>query len=303
METFEGDRPEGLQDPKYEKVERTLFVLAPAKVNLRLEVLRKRPDGYHEIRTIFQKISLFDSLRFSLRPGRGIRITTDHPTLPTGERNLVYRAVKAFLKETRHSLSVEIHIKKGIPIGAGLGGGSSDAAAGLDALNRLLKTPISRKRLMEMGREIGADVPFFLFNGSAIGRGVGDRLRKIELPRYFYVLIYPNFEVSTRWAYENFILTKRRNHFNLQWLLRSKKRIPKLLRNDLEGVVSQRYPEISLMKEMLLAEGAKGALMSGSGPTVFGLFNEEGEAQEAFEGLSRRVRARGWRIFMARGLP
>lgn len=300
---FSGSRRKGPKGASVGLMEQTVFIEAPAKVNLRLEVLRERPDGYHEIRTIFQKISLSDTLRLSLRPRRGIRIRTDHPTLATGEQNLVYRAVKAFLKVTRIDIGVEIYLHKEIPVGAGLGGGSSDAAAGLEGLNRLLKTRLTRKRLMEIGRELGADVPFFLFDGSAIGRGIGDRLRKIELPPFHYVLIYPNFEVSTKWAYENLVLTKKRNRINLQWLLKSEERIPDLLFNDLERVVSQKYSEINLMKEMLLTAGARGALMTGSGPTVFGLFDGARDAREGFESLKRPVKAKGWRIFLAHSLP
>lgn len=281
----------------------TICIESPAKVNLRLEVLKKRGDGYHEIRTIFQKISLCDSIRLSLQPSREIRIFTDHPTLPTGEKNLVFRAADAILRRSHFNGGIEIHIEKKIPIGAGLGGGSSNAASVLDGLSRLLRVNLTRKELMEMAKEIGADVPFFLFDGSAIGRGIGERLRKIELPHLFYVLIYPNFEVSTRWAYENLILTKRRNRFNLQWLLKSEEGICALLLNDLEEVVSKRYPEIKIMKGWLLSVGARGALMTGSGPTVFGIFEREKEAQEAFHRLMPEMKAKGWEIFLTQSLP
>ncbi len=281
----------------------TICIESPAKVNLRLEVLKKRVDGYHEIRTIFQKISLCDSIRLSLQPSREIRISTDHPTLPTGEKNLVYQAADAILRRSHFNGGVEVHIEKKIPIGAGLGGGSSNAASVLDGLNRLLRVNLTRKELMEMAKEIGADVPFFLFDGSAIGRGIGERLRKIELPHLFFVLIYPNFEVSTRWAYENLILTKKRNRFNLQWLLKSEEGISALLLNDLEEVVSKRYPEIKIMKGWLLSVGARGALMTGSGPTVFGIFEREKEAQEAFHRLMIEMKARGWEIFLTQSLP
>ena len=321
---------------------------SPAKVNLRLEILKKRGDGYHEIKTIFQKISLYDTLHFFLKRRRGIRIAADHPCLPTGKRNLVYQAVRSMLERSDYEGGIDIEIEKRIPLGAGLGGGSSNAAATLKALNQLLKINLSKKELMEMGVGIGADVPFFLFEGSAIGSGVGERLRKIELPTLWYILIYPNFEVSTRWAYQNFILTrstgqprselgsktkpafegggtKRRSgstlskpqpsswgvegltktkyHFNLHKLLKTPEGIIRLLWNDLEGVVSGEYSEIRIMKRMLTSAGAMGAMMTGSGPTVLGIFPGEKKATEACQLLKRMVRGRGWKVIRAYGIP
>jgi len=326
----------------------SIYLESPAKVNLRLEILRKKEDGYHEIRTIFQKISLHDTLYFSLKRRRGIRITTDHPDLPTGKRNLVYQAVRSVLGRSDYVGGVDVEIEKRIPLGAGLGGGSSNAAIALKALNELLKMNLSRKELMETGAKIGADVPFFLFEGSAIGSGIGERLRKITLPTLWYILIYPNFEVSTRWAYQNFILkrstgqprselgsktklafeggvakrrsgstlskpqpsswgveglTKTKYHFNLRKLLKSPNGIFSLLQNDLEEVVFAKYPEIALMKEMLVSAGGMGAMMTGSGPTVFGIFPGEKKATEAYRLLKRMVRRRGWQVIQAYGIP
>jgi len=147
-----------------------------------------------------------------------------------------------------------------------MGGGSSNAAASLKAMNQLLKVNLRKKELMALGLEIGADVPFFFLEGDAIGTGIGERLKKIVLPELWYVLIYPNFEVSTRWAYQNFVLTKKGFHFNLHKLLRSPKEISSVLLNDLEGVVSRAYPQISIMKKMLCSAGAMGALMTGAVP-------------------------------------
>lgn len=312
---------------------------SPAKVNLRLEILRKREDGYHEIRTIFQKISLHDTLQFSLRPEKGIQIVTNDPGLPTGRKNLVYQAARSLLKRSDYSGGVEVVIEKRIPLGAGLGGGSSNAATALKAMNHLLKLKMSQKELMEEGRKIGADVPFFLFRGAALGTGIGERLRKVTLPRLWYLLINPNFEISTRWAYQNVVLTpsaetrpaferdlgrpssgailskdqqllwknggltKTKYDINLHKLFKSFRRISDLLYNDLEGVVSVRYPEITLMKRMLLSAGAMGTLMSGSGPTVFGLFSGEEKAREAYKLLERKVRGRGWSLIQAHGIP
>jgi 4-diphosphocytidyl-2-C-methyl-D-erythritol kinase len=281
----------------------TIQLESPAKVNLRLEILKIREDGYHELRTIFQKISLSDVLRFSLKKEKGISIKTTNPHLPVGKKNLVYQAVQSILKKTDYHGGVLIEIGKRIPLGSGMGGGSSNAAAALKAMDQLLKLNLRKKELMVLGLELGADVPFFFFKGAAIATGIGERLRKIVFPELWYVLIYPNFEVSTRWAYQNFVLTKKRFHINLHRLLRSPKEISNLLLNDLEGVVSREYPQISVMKKMLYSAGAIGALMTGSGPTVFGVFSEEGAASEAYKKVKKMVTGRGWIVLNARSIP
>jgi len=280
-----------------------LRIISPAKVNLRLDILKKRQDGYHELRTIFQKISLHDTLFFTLREEKGVWIQTNHPDLPTGRSNLVFKAAHSILKRSNYKGGVLIQIKKRIPVGAGLGGGSSNAATTLYALNQMLEMGLTQEELMEIGIKIGADVPFFLYKGgAAIGSGIGERLEKIELPLLFYVLIYPNFEVSSRWAYQNFLLTKKEFHFNLHQLLTNPQRISSFLWNDLEEVVSHRYQEIAMMKELLLSVGALGSLMSGSGPTVFGIFSSEEASKKAKQKIKTKVKERGWEIFHAHGL-
>jgi len=281
----------------------TLHLESPAKVNLTLEILKKREDGYHEVRTILQKISLHDTLLFSLKKGKEISIMTDNPDLPTGKENLVYRAAQRILKKSDYKGGVRVEIKKKIPLGAGLGGGSSNAAMTLKALNQLLGLDLSEKELMEMGVGIGADVPFFFLEGAAIGSGIGERLEKIGLPVLWYVLIYPNFEVSTRWAYQNFVLTKSQFHINLHKFTRTPEDISRGLRNDLEGVVSKEYPQIGIMKKMLRSAGALGALMTGSGPTVFGIFSEERAASGAYEKVRRLVESKGWIALNAHSIP
>jgi len=297
----------------------SLVLESPAKINLRLEILRKREDGYHELKTIFQKISLHDTLHFSLKKGRGISITTDHPRLPVGKTNLIYRAAQSILRRSNYKGGVAIQIEKRIPLGAGLGGGSSNAATTLKGLNQLLETKLSRKELMELGLEIGADVPFFFFKGAALGSGIGERLKKIEVPNLWFVLIYPNFEVSTQWAYQNFdkrlsgpTLSKRQHsswkakgltnqqfHINLDKFLKTPKGVSQILLNHLEAVVSKEYPQIDVMKKMFFSAGATAALMTGSGPTVFGLFTEERIARKAYEKIKRLASRRGWAVFKA----
>jgi 4-diphosphocytidyl-2-C-methyl-D-erythritol kinase len=280
----------------------SLQLESPAKINLRLEILKRRQDGYHELRTVFQKIGLHDTLRFSLRREKGISIAADHPKLPVGKKNLVYKAAQSMVSACGYRGGVRIEIEKKIPLGAGLGGGSSNAATTLIALNQLLEMNLSRKALMEMGLEIGADVPFFFLKSAAIGSGVGERLKKIVLPALWYVLIYPNFEVSTRWAYQHFVLTNQRFHINLHKFLKTPEGISGILFNHLEEVVSKRYPEISLMKEYLLSTGASGALMTGSGPTVFGVFQEARNAERAYVKIRKWVGRKGWAVFKARGI-
>jgi 4-diphosphocytidyl-2-C-methyl-D-erythritol kinase len=275
----------------------TLHLESPAKVNLRLEILKRREDGYHELRTLLQKISLHDTLHFSLKKEKGVSINTDHPKLPIGKDNLVYKAAQSMLKESDYKGGVCIEIEKRIPLGAGLGGGSSNAATTLKAMNQLLKSNLSKKELMEMGLEIGADVPFFFLEGAAIGLGIGEQLKKKELPILWYVLIYPNFEVSTLWAYQNFVLTNQQFHFNLHKFLRTPEGISRILLNHLEEVVSEKYPQISIMKKILLSAGALGSLMTGSGPTVFGLFPEGKSAAGAYEKIRKLVGRKGWVVF------
>jgi 4-diphosphocytidyl-2-C-methyl-D-erythritol kinase len=268
-----------------------------------LEILRKREDGYHELRTVFQKISLCDTLHVSLTEKRGISIVADNPDLPLGRKNLVYRALRSMLEGTAYRGGVRVEISKRIPLGGGLGGGSSNAAAAMKAMDLLLGMGRSRRELMELGVKIGADAPFFFLEGAAIGTGIGERLREIELPRVWFVLIYPSFEVSTRWAYQRFVLTKTRFRLNIRKLLKTPEAISRSLRNDLERVVSSKYPQIEAMKRILCSAGASGALMTGSGPTVFGVFPDEASASAGYRKVKSAVGANGWKVFKAHSLP
>jgi 4-diphosphocytidyl-2-C-methyl-D-erythritol kinase len=288
----------------------SLVLESPAKVNLRLEILGKREDGYHELKTLFQKISLHDTLHFSLKQAEGISIKTDHPDLPVGKTNLIYRASQSILKKSKYKGGITVEVEKRIPLGAGLGGGSSNAATTLKALNQLLKVKLSQKELMELGLEVGADVPFFFLEGAALGSGIGERLKKIEVPDLWFILIYPNFEVSTRWAYQRFDksrivegLTNRNSRINLDKFLGTAKGVSEILFSHLEAAVSEEYPQIGVMKKMLFSAGAMGALMTGSGPTVFGIFQKERETTKAYEKVKRLTSRRGWTVFKAHSIP
>jgi 4-diphosphocytidyl-2-C-methyl-D-erythritol kinase len=284
-------------------MKRTLKLLSHAKVNLRLEILRKREDGYHEIRTLFQKISLHDTIRFSLKDAQGISIATNEPNLPVGKSNLVYRATQAILANSRYRGGISIHIEKRIPLGAGLGGGSSNAATTLKALNQLLEMGLSQREMMTMGVKIGADVPFFFLEKGAMATGIGERLKEIDLPALWFVLIYPNFEVSARWAYPHARVTKEKFRYKIHKFLTTPEAISRALMNDLEEAVSEEFSQIHEMKEVLRSRGALGSLMTGSGPTVFGIYAGNQSAARAYKSIWREVREKGWLVIRTRSLP
>lgn len=278
--------------------------LSPAKVNLFLKVLSKRPDGYHEILSLMQPVSLYDELTVEVEEGDGIVVSADHAGVPGGKDNLAYRAADLVLRETGLKRKVSIFIGKRIPVGAGLGGGSSNAATVLMGLNSFLGSPVKEQRLMELGASIGSDVPFFILKTPAIATGRGEVLKRVKLPRYGYVLVNPGFHVSTAWAYNNLDLTKKPEDNILMYseeTLGSVHDIKDFLQNDLEAVTAGRYPEISAIKGALVEAGALGSLMSGSGPTVFGVFSETGKAEEAFQRLKGTL-DKGFSVFLAHGL-
>ena len=255
---------------------------SPAKVNLFLRVLRKRTDGYHDILSLMQKISLCDEMRFALR-GEGISVRCPGSSLPEDRDNIVYRAAEEILAHVSGHTAVDITIHKKIPVAAGLGGGSSNAATTLVTLNEMMGTPCSTQELMSMGARLGADVPFFVFGGTALASGRGDRLKPVEgIPRLWFVLVNPGFEVSTRDIYERLRLglTKEPIKYRMPRFV-TMSHIAQGLYNDLEKVSLRLYPILSEIKELLMAHGAVGSLMSGSGPTVFGIFRNENDAKKA----------------------
>lgn len=284
--------------------EKRQVFLSPAKVNLFLKVLSKRPDGYHEIRSLMQPVSLYDEVTIEVVQGDAIFVSSDHAGVPGGRDNLAYRAAEQVLEAVGVKRKVSISIGKRIPVGAGLGGGSSDAATVLMGLNSLLGGQIDDKRLMGLGAGIGSDVPFFILKGSALASGRGEILKRVKLPRYDYVLVNPGFHVSTAWAYTNLDLTKKTEDNILLYSegpLDPELDIRDFLHNDLEAVTAARYPEITAIKRALVEEGALGSLMSGSGPTVFGVFQDAGKAEAAFERLKMTLN-RGFSVFLAHGI-
>jgi len=261
---------------------------SPAKLNLFLKVLGRRADGYHEIASLMQQIDLCDEMDFAVTDS-GIRLQCPGSGLPEDERNIVYRAAGKILEETGHRGGVEIVLRKRIPVAAGLGGGSSNAATTLSALNEILHLNVSAERLQALGASLGADVPFFLFGRSAWAFGIGDRLQPApEIPPLEFVLVNPGYEVSTRSVYQglNFTLTNQPNHYSIPRFFTAGD-LAKGLHNDLETVTLKLHPDLVQWKERLVSHGALGALMSGSGPTIFGIFDREDRAAQAEAALRR----------------
>jgi 4-diphosphocytidyl-2-C-methyl-D-erythritol kinase len=263
---------------------------APAKINLFLRVLRKRADGYHDIVSLMQKITLYDELIFFPRP-KGIVLNCPGSDLPTSEDNLVFRAAQSIFAYANYPSGVEIKLTKKIPLTAGLGGGSSDAATTLIALNKMCSLNLKKNELMKLGAKIGADVPFFVFGNNALASGIGDKLKALQnLPKINLVLIKPQFEISTKMVYENLNLrlTRGKNNYSIPRFLKMGD-IIRELHNDLESVSLEMHPELADLKKMLLRHGALGALMSGSGPTVFGIFRDGKEAKNILEVIKKEV--------------
>jgi len=247
------------------------LVFSPAKLNLSLEILGERPDGYHDIRSLMVPIDLGDDVCVEVAEDfEGIECACDSPEVPGGEANLAWQAARAFLKKTGLKCGVKINIKKRVPVAAGLAGGSSNAAHTLRALNKLFERPLSDDRLEETALEIGSDVPFLLQGKPAWVEGRGERLSPVSIPRWVYLIVNPGFGVSTAWAYKNLALTTAKIENSIKYLILGGIKIV----NHLEIPVFHRYPMIKELKERLETSGAKAALMSGSGPTVFGIFDD-----------------------------
>lgn len=273
---------------------------AYAKINLGLDVLRRRPDGYHEVRMIMQTVDIHDTLTFSAKPEPGIILNVDNNELPAGNDNLICRAAKRLLDESGINQGVEIFLTKKIPIAAGMAGGSADAAATLLGLNELLKLGYSLEELQKIGVELGADIPYCLMGGTALSEGIGEILTKLPSPpQCTLVIAKPDIYVSTKFVYENLHADSLAYHPDIDGMITavnngSLNGITDRLGNVLETVTTREYPIIDEIKTLMKDEGAEGALMSGSGPTVFGIFIDEKTAkntakQIAIEELANQV--------------
>lgn len=280
---------------------------SPAKVNFRLDVLQKRSDGYHDLRMINSAISLYDDIECTLIE-RGIQVDVENDEhVPMGEKNIVYGVAKEILAYSNKNIGVHIKIKKNIPSAAGMGGGSSNAATVLMGLNEMLKINLSKDKLMKIGVRFGADVPFFILESPAIAMGVGDQLSRIKkMPKLPMVLITPNIKVPTKWAFEKYaasndnVAVRPASEEEIPVQFTTKKSIIKFLNNDLEHVTIGKYPVLNDIKKVLTKLGAMAAQMTGSGPTVFGIFPTAESAQAACDKLNKTIT--DCRVFFAQNL-
>ena len=272
-------------------------ILSPAKINLFLQITGKRPDGYHDLVSLMCCVGLYDTV--SLIVGvKEISVSCRHPEVPEDETNLVAAAAALFFNTLNINDGVKISIEKQIPVGAGLGGGSSNAAAVFLGLNRYYGYPFSPDKLISMGRSIGADVPFFIFRKPAIVSGIGDQLKAYQgLESFKILLVFPGFGVSTAKVYKNLNLGLTNCEKKLRsFLLNEQSFDPGIhLCNDLEPIAASMYPGIVTAKETLLRHGALGALMSGSGSTVFGLFHDSDTAVRAKRALAENDK---WQLYL-----
>ncbi len=254
-----------------------------AKINLTLDILSKRPDGYHELKTVMQSISLFDEL--DIEPANKIIISCSGKNIPTGPKNTCYKAAEKFFEYTKIRGGVKIHIDKKIPSEAGLGGGSADAAATIKALNVMYGGVLSVHEMLMIAGQVGADVPFGIIGGTALCQGIGEKIETLEgLPKKYIVLVKPDAGVSTAEAYSDFdrmAIKSQRGTEKFLEALKSREDPYKFLSNDFEQVVKGDW--LIDIKKKLLGLGAEAALMSGSGSTVYGVFDDEAAAKNAGE--------------------
>ncbi|MBR5535405.1 MAG: 4-(cytidine 5'-diphospho)-2-C-methyl-D-erythritol kinase [Clostridia bacterium] len=273
----------------------TLTTKAFAKINLSLDVLGTLPNGYHEVKMVMQTVSLYDTVELT-KTEEGISLGCSLRFLPTGRENLAYRAAEEFFAETNIKGGVKIFLKKLIPVGAGLAGGSSNAAAVLTGLNRLYEANLSTRKLCEIGARLGADVPYCIIGGTRLAEGIGEKLSPLPtLPDCHIVLVKPSFSISTKWVYDNIDACENITHPPTDELIRALeagdlKGVCANMGNVLEDVSIAHYPILTSVKEDLISAGAIASQMSGSGPTVFGIFDNHEKAQKAKEALWKKYK-------------
>lgn len=262
-----------------------------AKINLGLDVIRRREDGYHDVRMIMQTIQMYDQLEMEKKGSKGIALTTNLSYIPVNENNLVYKAAKLLMDQYQIQEGVSIHLNKFIPVAAGMAGGSSDAAAALVGMNKLFRLGMSKEELMKVGVKIGADVPYCIMRGTALSEGIGEKLTALpSLPACYILIGKPGVSVSTKFVYTNLKLDEKIKHPDIDGMLDALQRqdlygITDRMENVLESVTVPAYPVIQEIKDHMKAHGALNALMSGSGPTVFGIFDDKKKAEFACEKL------------------
>ena len=291
---------------------RSIEVAAPGKVNLILRVLDRRPDGFHNIWSLMHAFELADTVAVELNGQSGIRLTCEGANLPTDSTNLAYRAAERVLARVRRRKGLRLHVRKRLPVAAGLGGGSSNAAATIQAMAALLDTGWSRAEMAQLGQEIGSDVPFFFYTPTALVEGRGERVTPLQLEAdRWLLLVNPGIAISTAWAYERLAAVRAGQAMRVpgrlprlvadhgmegSQLMKWHDLLP-LVENDFAPVMEREYPVLREIRELLLMRDAQSAVLSGSGATVFGVFGNERSARIAAEGLDRHS---GWKVWVTR---
>jgi 4-diphosphocytidyl-2-C-methyl-D-erythritol kinase len=277
-----------------------MYLKAYGKINLALDVIRKREDGYHDVRMIMQTVGIYDGIEIEKTDSGEIEIETNIFYLPTNENNIVYKAAKLLFDEFNITAGVRIKLKKFIPVAAGMAGGSADAASVLYGINKMFDLGLSLKELKERGVKIGADVPYCLMRGTALSEGIGEKLKRLpDMVQCPVLIAKPPISVSTKYVYENLKLNEDMKHPDIDGMIEAiedgdLEKIASKLENVLEIVTAKEYPEIELIKKSMIECNALNSIMSGSGPTVFGLFKDKDDAYKAKErikeqGLAKQV--------------
>ncbi len=272
----------------------TLQLEARAKINLGLDVLRRREDGYHEVKMVMQTVDICDRIEFTQLLEDEIRVVTDKDELPVDEHNLIYKAAKLMKDTFGIRRGVFVKLEKNIPIAAGMAGGSTDAAAAIHGMDRLFSLGLSLEEKQKLGVKIGADVPYCLMGGTALSEGIGEVLTALPaVPKAYLVIAKPDINVSTAFVYGNLHADRLTRHPDIDGMVDSIRKgdllgITGRMENVLETVTVKQYPIIEEMKEFLKEQGAANALMSGSGPTVFGVFQKEETARKAYEAMRQK---------------
>lgn len=284
----------------------SICMKARAKINLSLDVLRKREDGYHDVQMIMQSISLHDKVFLEIIDEKGIKISCDKKWVPSNSDNIAYKAAKVLLDKFNLPRGINIKIVKNIPVAAGLAGGSADAAAVLKGIDKMFSLNLKQDELMELGKTIGADVPFCIKGGTMLAEGIGEVLTEIKpLMNVDILLVKPKISVSTAWVYKNLDLDKINSRPATDYLIsmieeRDLQNLGKRMTNVLEAVTIKKHGVILEIKEKLVRLGALGSMMSGSGPTVFGIFENRLTAQKAYEKIKRDNR---WDCILTEAFP
>ena len=268
-----------------------LELKALGKINLGLDVLGRRENGYHDVRMVMQTVYLYDRIIMKKSKTPGIRLETNLYYLPVNENNLAYQAAQMLMDEFHIEEGVSIQLDKHIPVAAGMAGGSSNAAAVLFGMNRMFSLGLSQKELMERGVKLGADVPYCIMRGTVLAEGIGEILTPLSpMPKCYVLIAKPAISVSTKMVYEKLDSHEFEDHPDIDGILAGLKagdlkKVAGSMGNVLERVTVDAYPVIDQIKKMMIKEGALNAMMSGSGPTVFGIFEEKATARKAADAI------------------